>query len=81
MELNTSTECTHETIAERALVGTWVLDEARLAVQKGYQVIDVYEVYEYKVTQYDPKIDRGGPFVVYIITFLKLKAQASGYPS
>ena len=29
-----TTACTHETVAERALIGKWVLDEIRLAVQK-----------------------------------------------
>jgi hypothetical protein len=38
-ELNTSTVCSHETVAERALIGTWVMDEVRLAVQKGYRVL------------------------------------------
>jgi G:T-mismatch repair DNA endonuclease (very short patch repair protein) len=33
-ELNNSTGCTHETVAERAFIGTWVMDEVRLAVQK-----------------------------------------------
>jgi hypothetical protein len=77
--LNTETECAHETVAERALLGTWVLDEVRLAVQKGYKVIEIYEVYEYKVTQYDPQIHEGGVFVDYINTFLKLNAVANGY--
>jgi hypothetical protein len=47
----------------------------------GYQVIEVYEVYEYKVTQYNPQRGRGGLFVECIDTFLNLKAQASWYPS
>jgi hypothetical protein len=68
-------------VAERALIGSWVMDEVRLAVQKGYQVIQVYEVYEYKFTQYNPQIGMGGLLVEYIDTFLKFKAQASGYPS
>jgi hypothetical protein len=50
-ELNTSSVCAHETVAERALIGTWVMDEVRLAVQKGYRMIEMYEVYEYKITQ------------------------------
>ena len=45
----------HETIAESVLTGTWVIVEVRLAVQKGYDIIEVFEVYEYDVTQYDPK--------------------------
>jgi hypothetical protein len=68
-------------VAERALVGRWVVDEVRLAVDKGYKLIEVYEFYEYKVTQYDPKTGEGGMFVQYINTFLKLKAEASGYPT
>jgi hypothetical protein len=74
-------DCTHETVAERALIGTWVMDEVRLAVQKGYEVIEIFEVYEYVVTQYDCETGNGGLFVHYINTFLKLKAEASGYPS
>jgi len=34
---------------ERALTGTWVLDEVRLAVEKCYKVLEIYEVYEYQV--------------------------------
>jgi len=41
----------------------------------------VFEVYEYAVTQYDKASDEGGLFVEYINTFLKLKAEASGYPT
>jgi len=65
---------------EPALTVTCVLDEVRLAVEKGYKILEIYEVYEYKVTQFNPESDEGGLFADYIITFLKLKAQASGYP-
>jgi hypothetical protein len=57
-----------------------VIDEVRLAVQKGYKILEIYEVYEYTLTQYDPKTGHGGLFAEYIYTFLKLKAEASGYP-
>ena len=80
IEMNGANECTHDTVRERALVGTWVIDEVRLAVSKGYRIVKVYEVYEYAVTQYDRQGDEGGLFVEYINTFLKLKAEASGYP-
>jgi hypothetical protein len=36
IEQNRKSVCTHETAAARALVGTWVLDEIRLAVKKVY---------------------------------------------
>ena len=66
-------------MSERALTGTWVANEVRVAVQKGYEIIEVFEVYEYDVTQYDPQTDQGGLFAQYIDTFLKLKTEASGY--
>jgi len=56
------------------------MDEVRLAVEKGYQILETYEVYEYQVLQYDPETGAGGHFVAYINTFLKLNAEASGYP-
>jgi hypothetical protein len=74
-----ATECTHTEVRERALIGTWVIDEVRLAVQKGYKVTEVYEVYEYEITQHDLQSRSGGLFVDYINTFLKLKAEASGF--
>jgi hypothetical protein len=73
--------CRHRTDEERALSGTWVADELRLAVTKGYRITKVHEVYEYNVTHYDRETGEGGLFVQYIDTFLKLKAEASGYPS
>ena len=39
-------DCAHETVAERAFTGTWVIDEVRMAVQKGYEVIEIFYVYE-----------------------------------
>jgi len=44
-------------------------------------VLEIHEVYEYAVTQYDTASGEGGLFVEYINTFLKLKAEASGFPS
>jgi len=45
-ECNTEGECAHETVADRALTGTWVIDEVRMAVQKGYEIVEIIEVYE-----------------------------------
>jgi hypothetical protein len=56
----------------------WVVDEVRLAVDKGERLMEVYEFYEYEITQYDPTTGEGGLFVQYTNTFLKLKAEASG---
>jgi len=41
-ERNTDGECTHERVPDRALTGTWVIDEVRLAVQKSYEVIEIF---------------------------------------
>jgi len=80
-ENNTAGECQHLSDAERCLECTWVIDEVRLAVDRGYKILEIQEVYQYAVTQYDPDTCEGGLFVEYINTFLKLKAEASGYRS
>jgi len=50
-----------------------------VAVQKGYRILEVCELYEYNVTRYDPDTRVGGLFAGYIYTFLKLKTEASSY--
>jgi len=80
-EHNATSECQHRSDAARYLEGTWVIDEVRLAVDKGYKILEILEVYEYQVTCYDPATGNGGHFADYIDTFLKLKQEASGYPS
>jgi len=46
---------------------------------KGVPVLQIYEVYEYQVTQYNPETGEVGLFVDCINNLLKLKAKASGY--
>ena len=60
----------------------WYMCNGRGAVDrgKGYRILEIYVVYEYQVTQYNPETGEGGLFGDYINTFLKLKAEASGYP-
>ena len=74
-------ECRHKTDEEQALSGTWVVDEVRLAVQKGFRIHDIYEMYEYNVTRYDTETREVGLFAGYIDTFLKLNTEASGCPA
>ena len=54
-EHNATSEYQHRSDAERCLEGTWVIDEVRLAVDKGYKILEILEDYEYQVTCYDPK--------------------------
>jgi G:T-mismatch repair DNA endonuclease (very short patch repair protein) len=82
-------KCLH-TDEERALKGTWVSDELRLAVDKGYRVMEVYEVWHFdkhQICQYDPHAGTAanpaltrGLFRDYVDHFLKIKAEASGFP-
>ena len=55
--------CHHLSDAERAISGTWVLDEVRMAVSKGYRNLEIHEVYEYWVTKYGAATGEGGLFV------------------
>jgi len=43
---STIVECEHTVDEKRALTTTWVLDEVQLAVEKGYNVREIYVVYE-----------------------------------
>ena len=38
----------------------------RLAVQKGYRLLEIHEFYEYNVTKYDPETRECGLFAGYI---------------
>jgi len=80
-EQNKRGECQHFSDAERAISGTRVIDEVGLAVVKGYKILENHEVYEYQITQYNQETGQGRLFVDYINTFLKIKVEASGFPS
>jgi hypothetical protein len=81
LEQNTSDECESYTAAERALTGTWVTDEVRLAVEKGCRLLDIHEVYQYQVTQYNRATGEGGLFVDYINKFLNSKLRLACIPA
>lgn len=67
---------------ERALEGTWVSFEIQKALQLGYKILQLFEVWHWpKSEQYDPVTKTGGLFTQYINLFLKGKQEASGYPS
>ena len=64
---------------ERTLTGTCVTDELTKALEKGYVVQRIYEVWYFDETeQYDPKTKTEGLFIDYVNTFLK--QEASGWP-
>ena len=72
--LSRSSTCCH-TIEERTLRGTWCTPEIQKAVEKGYKIIKIYEVWHFA-----PNQRREGLFGKYVNTFLKLKQEASGWP-
>lgn len=74
------TECKH-TEDERSFTGTYVSNELRVAVEKGYKIVTIFEAWDYKLTKYNPITKSGGLFTGYVNTFLKIKTEASGFPS
>ena len=54
--------CSHS-VAYRALMGVWCTPELLAAIDQGYSVLKVYELYNYEnFSQYDPETRQGGPF-------------------
>ncbi|XP_053381796.1 uncharacterized protein LOC128546133 [Mercenaria mercenaria] len=77
-ESQTECLCTDEL---RAIVGTYCTPEIEKAIEQGYTLLKIYEVYHFpKTEQYDPTTKTGGIFTEYINTFLKLKQESSGWP-
>jgi hypothetical protein len=58
---------------ERAIQGTWCSVELDKALEKGYRILQLHEVWHFPETS-DKR------FKDYIDTFLKIKQEASGYP-
>jgi len=79
-ELNSQDPC-HCSDEQRAITGTWVTLEIQKAVEKGYQVLEIYEVYQFDETcPYDVETMDNKLFTEYVNTFLKFKLEASGWP-
>lgn len=78
-ELN-QVECQH-TPEERSITGTWVMDEVLKALEKGYELVQIQEIWSYKIEQYDSKSKTGGLFTEMMDKFIKMKQEASGFPS
>ena len=70
--LERSSECVH-TDQQRVLTGTWCSPELAKAVELGYQVQYIYEVWHFDETCQ-------GLFKDYVNTWLKIKQEASGWP-
>ncbi|CAC5412925.1 unnamed protein product [Mytilus coruscus] len=65
MEDGVTENCCHD-VDSRTLTVTWVSDEINKAIQKGYKIEEIYEVWHFEnVSQYDPLIRQGGAFTEY----------------
>ena len=67
--------CKH-TDKERAMTGTWCTEELQKAVEKGYKIQKIHEVWHWPEKQ-----RKKAMFAPYVNKFLKAKQEASGYPS
>ena len=67
--------CQH-TDQERMMTGTWCTEELKMAVERGYQIKHIHEVWHWPEKQ-----RKTGLFAPYVNKFLKAKQEASGWPS
>ena len=70
------TNLCHHTDQERMMTGTWCTEELKRAVEKGYRIIHIHEVWHWPEDQ-----RKTGLFRPYVNKFLKAKQEASGWPS
>ena len=63
----------YENLDDQCLLETWYRLELREAIRHGYEILEVYEVYHFGKTS---RI-----FKQFVNMFLKLKQEASGFPS
>ena len=66
----------HHSYAARMLSGTWCTPELVKAVEKGYTLLKIHEVWHFPKAQ-----RRTGLFTDYVNTWLKLKQESAGWPS
>ncbi|EGT49852.1 hypothetical protein CAEBREN_12547 [Caenorhabditis brenneri] len=67
--------CTHNEENQRYLTGTWVSEEINLAIKMGYKILKYHEVWHWSTWF------TGGFFKSFLQPLLKIKHEASGWPS
>lgn len=73
--LERSNMCGHST-QERTLRGTWCTPKLQKAVEEGYQILKIHEVWHFT-----PENRRVDLFKDYVNTWLKLKQESAGWPA
>ena len=56
------------------MTGSWGTEELRLAIQHGYQILDIYEVYHWSKEERSDTLLRG-----YVSFFLRMKQESEGW--
>ncbi|KAK3926031.1 hypothetical protein KUF71_014280, partial [Frankliniella fusca] len=82
VEMQNQEICTHADPKQRQLCSVWCAPEIHLAMEKGYKIETVHEVYQYPRTmKWNGENGREGLLSAYVRCFMALKAQASGWPA
>ncbi|KAG5866291.1 hypothetical protein JTB14_023254 [Gonioctena quinquepunctata] len=71
-------DCSHSD-EERSLIGTWTVDEVLKAIDKGYEVLEKYEIWAYDTVQFGKDVT--GLFTDMMNKFIKIKQESSDWPS
>ena len=61
---------------ERLMTGVWCTEELKMAVQKGYRILKIHEVWHWSENE-----RKTGLFAPYVNKFLKAKQESAGWPS
>ena len=70
-----SKKCIHTQLEDRCFRGTLTSSEVKVALESGYRTVDVAEVWSWSRSKRSASL-----FKNYINQFLKIKAEASGWP-
>ena len=70
-ETRNQNKCKH-TDKRRSFIGTWTTDEVNKAIEKGYKILSIYEVWHFAKTS-------DNLFKGYIRRFMKIKLESSKY--
>lgn len=73
------TPCTH-TDFERSIVATFTIYEVKVSLLKNYRLLEVFEIWNYGVCEYDEKTKTNNVFTEFIRCFARIKMEASGWP-
>ncbi|KAG5871158.1 hypothetical protein JTB14_020192 [Gonioctena quinquepunctata] len=66
-------DCTHSD-EERSLIGTWTVEEVLKAIDKGYEVLEKYEIWAYDTVQFGKDVT--GLFTDMMNKFIKIKQES-----